>query len=108
MSISKTYDNVNRRRWACMKGLMRKRIEAFAKHNGYQISTWNTPDSSEAIWHIVLKSRNSLKPTMDFTARVSHNQKSQQVSVELIRMPGFISMEKAIAQLNSVYRSCKA
>lgn len=108
MSKKKVYENVGQKRLACMKSVMKSRVQEFARNNGYRIATWNVPAHSDATWQITLKSVNGLKPDMNFTARVSHNSQNKRLSIELVRMPAFVSTARAIEEVNSVYRSCRA
>lgn len=107
MSRSKTFENVSRRRLASMRAIMRSRIASYARNNGYYIHTWRVPEGAESVWRITLKSHRSLKSTLDFIARVSHDSSSRRLTIEMIRMPFFITRSKALAQVQKVYRASR-
>lgn len=91
-----------------MKAIMRRRVVAYARNNDYEIQTWTVPEGAEAVWHIALKNRNNLKPKLDFMARVSHNPKNKRLTVELTRKPFFITVNSALAQVQSVYKASRS
>lgn len=107
MSRSKVFENVTRKRMASMKAIMRRRVAAYARNNGYEIQTWTVPEEAESVWHITLKNRNSIKPKLDFMVRVSHDLKNKRLTMELIRMPFFITHSSALAQVQSVYKASR-
>lgn len=108
MSKKKVYENVGNRRLACMKSVMKSRVQEFARKNSYRIAAWNVPNQAEATWQVTLKSINGLKPDLHFSARVVHNSHNNRLSIELLHMPAFISTARAVEEVNNVYRSCRA
>ncbi|MGI6434463.1 MAG: hypothetical protein ACOX0F_03775 [Syntrophomonadaceae bacterium] len=107
MSRSEVFENVSRKRLAGMKAIMRRRIASYARNNGYEIQTWIVPEGVESVWHITLKNRSGVKPKLDFMARVSHDLKNKRLTIELIRMPFFITRSSALAQVQSVYKASR-
>lgn len=106
MGRSKTYENVSSQRLACMKANARSKAANFARQNGYRIEKWNVPGADSGRWHVILKSNDKKKPGLDFVLQVTRRS-NNQLTVEAIHLPVFISLRKAIAQVDSIYNSCK-
>lgn len=104
---TKVFENVSRRRLAAMKAIMRQRVSQYARENGYAIHTWRVPEAADAVWHVVLTSKKG-KPKLDFMVRVQHDASAQRLTISLMRKPWFVSREKALAQVQSVYRASRA
>ncbi len=107
MSNKKVFENVSRKRFAAMKAIMHRRVSAYARQNGYEIQRWVVPEAAESVWHITLASKKGHKPKLDFVARVKHDSAANRLSLILIRKPWFITPDKALAQVNSVYRATR-
>lgn len=108
MSNRKVFEDVSRKRLTTMKAIMRHRVGAYARANGYEIKTWVVPDAAESVWHITLVSKKGPKPKLDFVAKVKHDPSASRLAIELVRKPWFISPDKALAQVNSVYKASRS
>jgi siderophore synthetase component len=103
----KVFDHVSRKRLAAMKAIMRRRISAYARENGYEIQTWHVPEAADSVWHVVLRSKKG-KPKLDFMARVQHDSTAQRLTIAMMRKPWFVTYESALAQLQSVYKATRS
>lgn len=108
MSTRKVFEDVSRKRLATMKAIMRHRVAAYARDHGYEIQKWVVPETSESVWHITLVSKKGLKPKLDFVAKVKLDPSANRLAIELIRKPWFITPDKALAQVNSVYKASRS
>ncbi len=107
MSGRKVLEDVSRKRLAAMKAIMRRRVGAYARDNGYEIETWVVPEAAESVWHITLVSSKGSKPKLDFVANVKHDPSANRLTIVLVRKPWFITPKQALAQVNSVYKASR-
>lgn len=105
MSRTLHYKNVNKKRFECMKSTMRSRVNEFARSHHYTISVWQVPDKDSGRWHIKLESNKMNKPGLDFIANVKRSP-NNQLTIDLVHMPAFISTSSAVREVNAVYNSC--
>lgn len=106
MGRSKIYDNVTAQRFACMKAKARSRVAGFARKNGYKIEKWHIPTGDSGTCHVVLRGNGPKKSLLSFTLKFQR-MSNNQLKIEALQMPNFISAGRAMAQVDSVYRSCK-
>ncbi|MDD2585640.1 MAG: hypothetical protein PHT79_01160 [Syntrophomonadaceae bacterium] len=106
MGRSKSYENVTAQRFACMKAKGRSRVAHFARQNGYRLEKWDIPSGDSGTCRVVLRGNDRKKLVLSFTLKFKR-MNNNQLRIEAIQMPTFISAGRAIAQVDSIYYSCK-
>lgn len=105
MSRTKVYENVSKKRLACMKSKARSKVKQYARDNGYDLAVWDVPDGDAGNCHVYMKGRQWKKPDLDFLLHFNRDN-SERLTVRLMQLPVFISQNKAMQEADKIYRSC--
>ncbi|MEA1961015.1 MAG: hypothetical protein U9N81_07025 [Bacillota bacterium] len=106
MSKSVTYEKVSNARLKCMKKIARQRVEEIAFQRSYRITKWDLSANHNGKWRVQLRCLKKARPDLDFMVHIQRGD-DRRLTVEVLRMPFFISFKQAKKEVNQIYNSCR-